>query len=137
MTTPQPDPQPAGGPPTSSGMDPKLAGLLAYVVPPITGIVFLLVEKTNRVVRWHAAQSTVFGVVWVVLWVVFTILSTILGTVIPVIGWLVSLAVWLVLALGGFVLWVVCLIKGYSGEMWRMPVLAPWADKVVGSDALS
>lgn len=135
MTTPQSDPQPVGGPPAgSSGMDPKLAGLLAYIIPPITGIVFLLIEKSNSVVRWHAAQSIVFGVVWIVLWVVFTILSTILGTVIPIIGWVISLVVWLVLALGGFVLWVVCLIKGYSGEKWRMPVLAAYADKVVSSD---
>ena len=45
----------------SSGMDPKLAGLLAYLIPPITGIIFFIIEKTNRVVRWHAAQSIVFG----------------------------------------------------------------------------
>lgn len=115
-------------------MDPKLAGLLAYIIPPITGIIFLLIEKTNDVVRWHAAQSIVFGVVWIVLWVVFTILSTILGTVIPIIGWLISLVVWLVLALGGFILWVVCLIKGYSGEKWRMPFLAQYADKVASSN---
>lgn len=136
MTTPPSDPQPVGGPQpaASSGMDPKLAGLLAYLIPPITGIVFLLIEKKNRVVRWHAAQSIVFGVVWIVLWVVFTILSTVVGTLVPIIGWMISLVVWLVLALGGFVLWVICLIKGYSGEMWRMPVLAPYADKVVASD---
>ena len=51
--------------PTSSdttGMDPRLAGLLSYLVPPITGIIFYLIEKRNAVVRWHAAQSIVFGV---------------------------------------------------------------------------
>lgn len=123
-------PQPAA----SSGMDPQLAGLLAYLIPPITGIIFLLIEKTNKVVRWHAAQSIVFGIVWIVLWVVFTILSTILGMLVPIIGTIISLVVWLGLALGGFILWVLCLIKGYSGEMWRMPVLAPYADKVVSSN---
>ncbi len=136
MTTPQSDPQPTGGPQpaASSGMDPQLAGLLAYLIPPITGITFLLIEKTNKVVRWHAAQSIVFGIVWIVLWVVFTILSTILGMLVPIIGTIISLVVWLGLALGGFILWVLCLIKGYSGEMWRMPVLAPYADKVASSD---
>lgn len=127
----QPPPQPVA---QSSGMDPKLAGLLAYLVPPITGIIFILIEKSNRVVRWHAAQSIVFGVAWVVMWVVFTILSMILSTVIPVIGSIISLLVWLVIFIGGFVLWVICLIKGYSGEMWRMPVLAPYADKISSSN---
>lgn len=114
-------------------MDPKLAGLLAYVIPPLTGIVFLLIEKSNNVVRWHAAQSIVFGVAWIVLWVVFTVLSMVLSTVIPLIGTVISLLVWLVIFLGGFILWVVCLIKGYSGKIWRMPGLAQFADKIVAA----
>lgn len=129
MTQPPP-PQSA----PSSGLDPKLAGLLAYLFPPITGIIFILIEKTNRVVRWHAAQSIVFGVAWVALWILFTILSMVLSTVIPVIGSILSLLIWVVLFIGGFVLWVICLIKGYSGEMWRMPILAPYADKVTASN---
>jgi len=124
-------------PPTaqSSGMDPKLAGLLAYVIPPITGIVFLLIEKTNDVVRWHAAQSIVFGVAWIVMWIILMVLSTVLSSVIPVIGWVISMIIYLVVWLGGLVLWVICLIKGYSGTKWRMPLLAPYADKVVASGA--
>jgi uncharacterized membrane protein len=122
--------------PTSSdttGMDPRLAGLLSYLVPPITGIIFFLIEKRNAVVRWHAAQSIVFGVAWVAVWVIFTVLSMILGTIIPIIGSIIGFLIWIVLFLGGLILWVVCLIKGYSGQMWRMPVLAPYADKVYAS----
>lgn len=116
--------------PTSSdttGMDPRLAGLLSYLVPPITGIIFFLIEKRNAVVRWHAAQSIVFGVAWVAVWVALTILGFI-----PVLGWFTWLLT-IPLAIAGFILWVVCLIKGYSGQMWRMPVLAPYADKVMAS----
>ncbi len=120
-------------PATTSGMDPKLAGLLAYIIPPITGIIFYLIEKSNHVVRWHAAQSIVFGIAWIVLWVVFSILSTVLSTVIPILGAIASILIWLVIALGGFILWIVCLIKGYSGEMWRMPILAPYAEKIYSS----
>lgn len=125
--------QPPPPPPSSAGLDPKVAGLLAYLVPPITGIIFLLVEKTDRVVRWHSAQSIVFGVAWIALWVAMTILSTILATVVPIIGAIVSLLIWLGLVAGGFILWVICLVKGYSGEMWRMPILAPYAEKIVAS----
>ncbi|CAN5162611.1 hypothetical protein BH18GEM1_BH18GEM1_16610 [soil metagenome] len=116
----------------TTGMDPKLAGLLAYLVPPITGIVFLLIEKRQAVVRWHAAQSIVFGVAWIALWIGAMILSMVLSAI-PIVGWLIGILLWLVLGLGGFLLWILCLIKGYSGEMWRMPFLAQFADRIYGS----
>lgn len=124
-TPPPPTPQPQ-----SSGMDPKLAGLLAYIVPPITGIIFLLIEKSNAVVRWHAAQSTVFGIAWIILWVVFSVLSAVLSAAIPVIGAIIGFLIWIVLFIGGLILWVICLMKGYSGTMWRMPFLAQFADRI-------
>jgi uncharacterized membrane protein len=116
----------------TTGMDPKLAGLLAYLVPPITGIIFFLIEKRQAVVRWHAAQSIVFGVAWIALWIGATILSMVLSAI-PIVGWLIGIVLWLVLGLGGFLLWILCLIKGYSGEMWRMPFLAQFADRIYGS----
>jgi uncharacterized membrane protein len=117
----------------SSGMDPKLAGLLAYLVPPITGIIFFLIEKTNQVVRWHAAQSIVFGIAWIVLWIAFTVLSMVLTAILPIIGTIIGFLIWIVVFLGGVVLWIVCLIKGYSGQVWRMPIIAPYADRLMGS----
>ena len=119
--------------PETTGMDLRLAGLLSYLVPPITGIIFFLIEKRDAIVRWHAAQSIVFGVAWIAIWIVFTLVSTVLSTIIPFLGWLFGFLMWIVLALGGLILWIVCLIKGYSGEKWRMPILAPYADKVYGS----
>jgi uncharacterized membrane protein len=117
----------------SSSMDPKLAGLLAYLVPPITGIIFFLIEKTNRVVRWHAAQSIVFGIAWIVLWIALTVLSMVLSAILPLIGTIIGFLITFVVFIGGFILWVVCLIKGYSGQMWRMPVVAPYADRLMAS----
>lgn len=113
--------------PETTGMDPRLAGLLSYLIPPITGIIFFLIEKRDAVVRWHAAQSIVFGIAWVVVWIGFTVLSFI-----PVLGWFVWL-LWIPLFIVGFIVWIFCLIKGYSGEKWRMPVLAPYADKIIAS----
>jgi uncharacterized membrane protein len=118
---------------SSSDLDPRLAGLLAYLIPPITGIVFLLAEKKNEVVRWHAAQSTVFGIAWIVAWVVITVFGTVLSAAVPILGAIVAAFIWLVLVVGAFILWLVCLIKGYSGEKWRMPMLAQFADRVVGT----
>ena len=57
---------------TSTGMEQNLAGLLCYVLGWITGIIFLLLEKDNRFVRFHAIQSiVVFGA--------FTVLEIILS----------------------------------------------------------
>jgi uncharacterized membrane protein len=117
----------------SSGMDPKLAGLLAYLVPPITGIIFFLIEKSNQVVRWHAAQSIVFGVAWIVLWIALTVLSMVLSAILPIIGTIIGFLITFVVFIGGVILWIVCLIKGYSGTMWRMPLIAQFADKIMGA----
>lgn len=130
--------QPAPPPPPSPGqqsLDPKLGGLLTYLIPPITGIIFLLVEKSNAVVRWHAAQSTAFGIAWIVLWVGLFIVSTILSTVVPILGAIIGVLITLVVWLGGLAIWIVCLVKGYSGTKWRMPVIAPYADKVLAMSA--
>ena len=43
---------------SSTGLEPKLAGLLTYLFGPITGVVFLVLEKKSSFVRFHAMQST-------------------------------------------------------------------------------
>ena len=43
---------------TSTGLDANVAAALSYLVGFVTGIIFLLVEKENRFVRFHAMQST-------------------------------------------------------------------------------
>ena len=53
---------------TSLGMEQNLEGLLCYVIGWITGIIFLLLEKDNKFVRFHAVQSIViFGAFTVVI----------------------------------------------------------------------
>jgi uncharacterized membrane protein len=134
----QPPPPPPASPPspsgqaTSTGLDPKLAGLLAYILSPVTGIIFYLIEKTHQVVRFHAAQSIVFGAFAIVLWVVLAILSFIFYSISWTLGNLfnlVTLLVWL----GLFIVWIVLLVKGYSGEKWKLPVLGDMAERMAGS----
>ena len=48
---------------TALGVPPNVAAALAYVLGWVSGLVVLLVEKEDRSVRYHAAQSIlVFGV---------------------------------------------------------------------------
>lgn len=131
-------PPPAGGSSgagtTSTGLDPKLAGLLCYILSPITGLIFYLVEKSHDVVRFHAAQSIVFGVASIVLWVALAIMEIILYQISWTLGNLFNLFTLLV-GLGLFIVWVVLLVKGYSGERWKLPVLGDMADRMVSGGA--
>jgi uncharacterized membrane protein len=102
---------------TSSGMQANLAALLSYVLGFITGIVFYMIEKENKFVRFHAMQSIiVFGF--------FFVLCFILGAI-PVIGW----ALLPVAGVIELILWIVLMIKAYQGEMFKLPVVGDIAEK--------
>ena len=102
---------------TSSGMDENVAGLLCYLVGFITGIIFLLLEKENRFVRYHALQSIfTFGALLV--------LNFVLG-MIPILGWLLAI----LLAPVTFALWIILMIKAYNGKWFKLPIAGNMAEK--------
>ena len=50
---------------TSLGMEQNVEGLLCYVAWWVTGIIFLMLEKDNKFVRFHALQlSQSFSASW-------------------------------------------------------------------------
>ena len=120
-----PPPPPAGGPGrTSTGLDPKLSGVLAYLFWIVGGILFLVTEKENQLVRFHAAQSVVFSAVGIVVWIVLTVLTNI-----PVLGllfWIVSIVFWLLM----LVVWLFLMYKAYQLERYKLPVLGDYAEKL-------
>ena len=100
---------------SGTGLPSNTAAALSYLLLWVTGIIFLLVEKDDEFVRFHAMQSVVtFG------------LLTVLALV-PVIGWLLSPFVMIV----GFILWLVLIVKAYQGEEFVLPVIGTWAKKQV------
>jgi uncharacterized membrane protein len=127
MTTPNVSP---GGGTTASGLAQNVAGALAYLLGPITGIIFLVVEKENRFVRFHAMQSTVLSIAWIIVSVCLSFF-----TAVPVLGWIVSLLTSLVLGLAGFILWLVLMWKAFQGEEWELPIVGPFARKQLGAVA--
>lgn len=126
---PPPDQRPPAAGQTSTGLDPKLAGLLCYILGIITGLIFFLIEKSNDVVRFHAAQSIVFSGSVIILWIVLAILGMIIATVSWTLGSLYSILTLLVW-LGLFIVWVVLLIKGYSGTKWKLPFIGDIAERM-------
>ncbi len=104
---------------TSTGLTENVAGLLCYLAGWVTGLVFLLIEKENKVVRFHAKQSIiVFGAMNVV--------GIILG-LIPIIGGLIAG----VICLLGVVLWIVLMIKAYQGTKFKVPIAGKMAEEWV------
>ncbi len=116
---------------SGTGLPPNVAGALSYVLGAFTGIVFFVLEK-DRFVRFHALQSIILTVAWIVAWILVTIISTVLAFI-PILGWIIGLLLWLVVAFGGFALWLYLIVKAYQGASPRLPYLADMADKYVAT----
>ena len=113
MTDVSPTPSPAK---SSTGLDQNVAGALTYLLGFITGIVFLIVEKDNKFVRFHAMQSTVVFGAFFVLYIVLTI--TFVGALLILPLMLVQLVVWLLL-----------MIKAFGGQTYKLPWAGDFAEK--------
>ena len=129
-------PMTAGGPGqpvrSGTGLDPKVAGALTYVFTFVTGIIFLLIEKDDDYVRFHAGQAVAFGVAVVAAWIALTIASIILD-LIPWIGPILITLAEIVTLVGALVLWIVLMVKAYQGERFQLPFLGELGQKVTAS----
>jgi uncharacterized membrane protein len=131
MTDPRPAHGAAPGVATSSsGLAPNVAGALAYVLGIITGVIFLVIEKENRFVRFHAAQSIAVTLVLTVVSIGLSILSSIL-VLVPILGWIVAFLLSVGLAFGAFVLWVLLMWRAYQGREWEVPIAGGIARKLM------
>jgi uncharacterized membrane protein len=96
---------------SSTGLDESVAGLLCYMFGFVTGIIFLIVEKESRFVKFHAMQSTITFLGVFVILVVF--------------GWvpLLGLLIWI----AALVLWLFLMVNALRGKMVELPVVGKWA----------
>jgi uncharacterized membrane protein len=115
--------------PTSTGLPANVAGALAYVLGPITGILFYILERDNRFVRFHAAQSIAVSIVMIVIGFVLGMLSTLLAFV-PVIGWLIAMLLSFGLSIVSFALWLFLMWQAYKGLEWEAPFAGAFARRM-------
>ena len=110
---------------SSTGMEPKIAVLLAYLFSLIGGLIFWLIEKENKFVKWNALQSLILGIIDVAIVVVFfgILFWTIIfiGPVFFTIGWLALVASW--------VLKIIAIVTGFQGKTFRIPGVCKLTDK--------
>jgi len=102
---------------SSTSLQPNVAGLLCYLGWWVSGIVFIVLEQKNRLVRFHAMQSIItFGGL--------TVLFIVLG-LIPFAGWIIMPF----LGLAQLILWILLMVKAYNGEYFKLPVIGDLAEK--------
>jgi len=112
---------------SASGLTDNVAGMLAYFTI-IPAIVFLVLEPYNRspFVRFHAWQSIFFNVAWWILWIGLRIVVHM-----PFLGFL-TLLIWPLVGLGGFIVWIILVIKANQGQMFKLPVIGDLAQQQAG-----
>ncbi|HEY3103704.1 MAG TPA: DUF4870 domain-containing protein [Pyrinomonadaceae bacterium] len=140
--TPPPPPETdAPGGTASIGMDANLASMLCYLTMICCGLgiiislVFFLIEKTSRLLRFHAMQALLYGGVWIVVGIAFRILSMIaeiaLGDTLGILVFFGWLAVRLLVALVLLAFLIMAAIKAYQGQYYKLPILGNIAWNIV------
>lgn len=104
---------------TQLGLTENFEAMLCYILGWVSGVLFFIIEKESKFVRFHALQSilTFLGTM-----VIFVVLR-----VIPVLGWLISVVLTPVV----IILWIVLMIKAYKGEMFKLPVIGDMVEKQI------
>ena len=106
---------PSTGSTKSTELDPKVGGLLAYLLGWVSGLILYLISK-DPYVRFHAMQS-------IILFAGLSIINIVLGFI-PFINMIVML-----INICAFVLWIILMVKAYSGEKFKLPIIGDIAEE--------
>jgi len=102
---------------SQTGLSRNTAAALSYVLGPVTGVIFLILEK-DSFVRFHAVQSiVVFLGLFILDWLLVT--TIILAVLVPLV------------AIVAFVLWLLLIYKAWQGEKWEVPLAGKIANQLV------
>lgn len=110
-------------------------GMLCYAGFWVTGIIFLITEKKNKLIRFHAMQALVtFGILHIIWGVASSFGSPLVWGV--GLGWglfsplfIAGMVVFGIFFTIWWVLWAVLMYRTYHGRMYRVPVFGDLAEK--------
>jgi len=121
---------------SSTGLDENIAALLSYVFGWVSGLIFFLMEKDSRLVRFHAMQSILLSAAAIVIGIVFWIVAVVSSLVVSYISGILGGIVWIVMMLAGFLIGlgivigaIICLVKAFQGQYFKLPVIGNFAEK--------
>ena len=138
-------PYPGGGPPsgapggkTSLGLDSNVGAMLCYIanflccLGLVLAIVFLITEKENRFVKFHAVQALFLALAQIAVAIVVSLIGLVLELVLGMahlgfIGWLMVLGLRIILLLIFAVIWIMAGIKAYGGQWYKLPFIGDLA----------
>lgn len=110
---------------SSTGLPPTSAAALSYLAWWLSGLLFFLVERESRFVKFHAAQALVgLGAIWaagLAMWI-FAFMALFMSALMFKVLLYVAYGVWLI----GMVAWAVCLVKALQGQEYELP----WAGTI-------
>lgn len=109
----------------------RAEGTLCYFLLFISGIIFLIIEKNNKFVRFHALQSIA---TFLPLYIIASEIEKIISM--PAVGFSMNFfmlsivtialsAMWLLIA----VLWLLLMYKASKGEKYKIPIIGRIAEK--------
>ncbi|MEO8433805.1 MAG: DUF4870 domain-containing protein [Pyrinomonadaceae bacterium] len=129
---------------SSTGMEANIAAAISYIW--IVGLIFFIIEKESKFVRFHAMQSILYGVLWTVLMIVLMIVNVIIGIMVTagagaageaaggiasLVVSLISLLIWLLVPLIAFLGLILAAVKAYQGQMFKLPIIGKIAENIV------
>jgi uncharacterized membrane protein len=115
--------------PTSTGLSSRAEAILGYLFWWLGGLVFFVIERKNRFVRFHAAQSIIFFGGVSVLWGVLHLIS-----LIPLLGFLLSIPISFastIITVIAVITWLFMMFQMYRGRNFRIPIVSVYADSLV------
>jgi uncharacterized membrane protein len=114
------------------GLDPNVAAMLAYTpicaVNLIMSIIIIVTDKTNKLARFHAFQSLLLMGACVVVGVAMGILGGIAAVAQSTAIAMLLMLVQVVVGLGVLAAVIMCMVKAYQGQMFKLPVIGDMAD---------
>lgn len=118
-------------PTTTTGMDPKIAGVLCYLFGWISGLIFYLIEREDKTIRFHAMQSILLNAAVLIIWLVLTVVLGILALIpgVNILAAIIAIPAYLILWVGTVVIWIVLMVRAYQEEMWKLPVIGDISER--------
>jgi uncharacterized membrane protein len=115
---------------SSTGLPPRVAAALAYAGWWVTGLVFWLIERHDRYVRFHAAQAVAtFGLLALLiagLGLAAVVSLTFLPHAFMPFIWAASFC-----AFGSLVLWGFAIWQAARGHTWHIPLAGRLAERMI------
>ena len=112
--------------PTSMKFNPRVSAALSYLLWWITGLIFLVAERKNRFVRFHAIQSIVTFVIISIAWALVRFVFSL--PIIHLLGFFLIPTLGLIV----FLIWLSLIVLALLGKAVRVPIIGDFAARIAG-----